>query len=109
MVSTLVTQSRIAGCSGRRSGNQAKGELHSMSAEENCTWVDPLGLDSEYNYDPFWAKCIELGVAPTMHSHAIGLSHRTSISSYNYNHIGHFADASEITAKAMFLCCFANK
>ena len=87
----------------RRAVSASQGQHRSMSAEENGTWVDPLGLDSEYDYDPFWAKCIELGVAPTMHSHTIGLSHRTSISSYNYNHIGHFADASEATAKALFL------
>ncbi len=87
----------------RRPVGGSQGDLRSMSAEENGTWVDPLGLDSEYDYDPFWAKCVEFGIAPTMHSHAIGLSHRTSISSYNYNHIGHFADASEATAKALFL------
>lgn len=87
----------------RRPVGAANATLRAMSAEENSYWVDPLGLDSEYDYDPFWAKCVELGIAPTMHSHAIGLSHRTSISSYNYNHIGHFADASETSAKALFL------
>ena len=31
-----------------------------------------LGLDSEYDYDPVWAKCVELGVAPTFHTVARG-------------------------------------
>ena len=26
--------------------------------------LDTYGLDSEYDYDPFWAKCVDLGVAP---------------------------------------------
>src|SRR5216684_8216604 len=31
-------------------------------------WIDTFGLDSEYNYDPVWAKCLELKVSPTFHS-----------------------------------------
>src|SRR5262249_4109212 len=30
--------------------------------------LDTFGLDSEYDYDPFWARCVELGVAPLSHS-----------------------------------------
>jgi hypothetical protein len=37
------------------------------------TWFDMLGLDSEYNYDPVWAKCIELGISPTFHSGSRGV------------------------------------
>ena len=33
-----------------------------------AVWYDVLGLDSEYDYDPVWAKCVELGIAPTFHS-----------------------------------------
>ncbi|MSP66514.1 MAG: amidohydrolase [Alphaproteobacteria bacterium] len=87
----------------RRPIAAAAGRLRNLSAAENGNWVDALGLDSEHDYDPFWQRCIDLGVAPTMHSHAIGLTTRCSISSYNYNHIGHFADASEASAKALFL------
>src|SRR5579884_2591204 len=29
------------------------------------TWMDNLCLDSEYDYDPVWAKCIELKLTPT--------------------------------------------
>jgi predicted TIM-barrel fold metal-dependent hydrolase len=65
-------------------------------------WIDNLCLDSEYDYDPVWAKCIELKVAPTFHSAAMGWGSRTSVSNYMYNHIGHFAAAGEVLCKAMF-------
>ena len=37
-------------------------------------YQDCFGIDSPYDYDPVWAKCIELGVAPTFHSgpHRLG-------------------------------------
>jgi predicted TIM-barrel fold metal-dependent hydrolase len=66
-------------------------------------WFDMLGLDSEYDYDPVWAKCVELGVAPTFHSGSRGLGTRMSPSNFVYNHIGHFAAASEAVCKAMFM------
>ena len=65
-------------------------------------WLDFYGLDSEYDYDPFWAKAVELGAALTTHSGSQGWSGRSSISNYMFNHIGHFADASEALAKALF-------
>ena len=65
-------------------------------------WFDYFGLDSEYDYDPFWAKVIELGVNPTTHSGSQGWTGRASISNYMNNHIGHFADASEAIAKSLF-------
>ena len=33
-----------------------------------AVWYDVLGFDSEYDYDPVWKKCVELGTAPTFHS-----------------------------------------
>ena len=65
-------------------------------------WTDNLALDSEYDYDPFWARCVELCIAPTAHSHAQGHGLRRSYSNYLYNQIGHFADAGEAFAKALF-------
>ena len=65
-------------------------------------WVDSLALDSEHNYDPVWRKCLELGVSPTAHTGGMGWGSRTSISNYNYNHIGHFAAANEAFCKALF-------
>ena len=66
-------------------------------------WVDTLGPDSPYDYDPVWQRCIELGVAPTFHSAATGWGSRTSTTSYVWNHIGMFATAGEAMARSLFL------
>ncbi len=67
-----------------------------------ASWFDNLCLDSEYDYDPVWAKCVELKVPATFHSVGMGWGSRTSISNWKYNHIGHFAAAGEALCKAMF-------
>jgi predicted TIM-barrel fold metal-dependent hydrolase len=72
-------------------------------ASRYAYWLDTFCLDSEYDYDPVWAKCIELKVAPTFHSVSMGWGSRTSISNYMYNHIGHFAAAGEALCKALFM------
>ena len=66
-------------------------------------WLDTYGLDSAYDYDPVWSKCVELKVAPTFHSTGMGWGSRTSISNYMYNHIGNFAAAGEAVCKALFM------
>jgi len=65
-------------------------------------YLDLLALDSEYDYDPFWAKCIELKVAVTTHSTGQGWGSRRSVSNYMFNHIGHFGAAGEAMCKALF-------
>lgn len=70
--------------------------------EKYASWVDFYGIDSEYDYDPFWAKAVELGVPITTHYGSQGWVGRNSTSNYMFNHIGHFADASEAFAKALF-------
>ncbi len=65
-------------------------------------WVDNLALDSLHDYDPFWKRCVDLRIAPTIHTGSMGWGSRTSISNYNFNHIGHFAAANEVSAKALF-------
>ncbi len=65
-------------------------------------WLDTIGLDSEYDYDPLWAKCLELRIAPTFHSGSVGLFTRNSISNFMHNHVGHFAAAGEAICKALF-------
>ena len=69
----------------------------------SASWYDVLGLDSEYNYDAVWQKCLELGFAPTFHSAGRGLGLRMSPSNFTYNHIGHFASAGEAVCKALFM------
>jgi predicted TIM-barrel fold metal-dependent hydrolase len=68
-----------------------------------ATWFDMLGMDSAYDYDPFWAKCQELGFSPTFHTGSQGLGLRASVSNWVYNHIGHFAEANDALCKALFL------
>jgi len=68
----------------------------------SVTYLDVLGLDSPYDYDPFWAKCVELKVAVTTHSTGQGWGSRRSVTNYMYNHIGHFGAAGEAMCKAMF-------
>ena len=65
--------------------------------------LDALGLDSEHDYDPFWRRCLELGVAPASHTPGMGWGSRRSISSYIYNHIGSFGASMEAFCKALFL------
>jgi predicted TIM-barrel fold metal-dependent hydrolase len=65
-------------------------------------WLDTFGIDSEYDYDPVWAKCLELKVAPTFHSFGVGWGSRTSISNFMYNHLGHFAASAEAICKSLF-------
>jgi predicted TIM-barrel fold metal-dependent hydrolase len=68
-----------------------------------AVWYDVLALDSEYDYDPVWAKCQELRMAPTFHSSGSNQGLRLSPSNFVYNHIGHFAAAGHAIAKAIFL------
>src|SRR5256885_4814700 len=64
---------------------------------------DQLGLDSDYDYDPVWRKCLELKIAPTFHTGGRGLGVRNCPSHFTYNHIGHFAAAGHAVAKSLFL------
>ena len=66
-------------------------------------WYDMIGLDSAHDYDPVWQKCEELKVSPTFHRGSRGRAFRMSPSNFCYNHIGHFAAASEAVCKAIFL------
>jgi len=65
--------------------------------------LDHFGIDSDYDYDPVWAACVELGVAPI--SHSSHHYHRVSRSPSNYvfNHIGGLATSHESMAKSLFL------
>jgi predicted TIM-barrel fold metal-dependent hydrolase len=67
------------------------------------TTCDPLGIDSPYDYDPVWAKCVELGFAPTFHTAGRSMGFRMSPSNFTYNHIGHFASAGEAVCKALVI------
>jgi predicted TIM-barrel fold metal-dependent hydrolase len=64
--------------------------------------VDNFGLDSEYDYDPFWAKAVELDFPLSCHTSGFKLAGHFSPSNYSYA-AGHFAAVGEGTAKSLFL------
>jgi predicted TIM-barrel fold metal-dependent hydrolase len=67
-------------------------------------YYDSLALDSAYDYDPLWAKLVELGLAYTTHSGSIGdTSTRSSPSSVVYSRVGHFAQAHQMALKGLLL------
>src|SRR5262250_459969 len=53
-------------------------------------FVDSLAYESAYDYDPLWARCVELKVAVTAHSGSMGWMGRESVNSFVFNHIGHW-------------------
>ncbi len=63
---------------------------------------DVFGIDCEHDYDRVWRHCAQRGVAVTAHGGSMGFGFRQSPSRYMYNHIGHFAAASEALAKALY-------
>ncbi|HEV8299220.1 MAG TPA: amidohydrolase family protein [Acidimicrobiales bacterium] len=72
-------------------------ELAHLALYQDC-----FGIDSPYDYDPVWAKCLDLGVAPTFHSGPIGRGSHASVSRHQYNQIGGFAEGGEAIAKSLF-------
>jgi predicted TIM-barrel fold metal-dependent hydrolase len=70
--------------------------------ESPARWMDTLGHDSPFDYEPLWARCDELGVAVTFHSSGLGWGSRMSTTNYMYNPIGNFAAAGEAAARSLF-------
>ena len=72
-------------------------------SERWASRLDMLALDSEHDYDPFWAECVKLKIPLSTHSIGNGWGSRMSPSNFVYNHIGHFAAAMEASCKALIL------
>ena len=68
----------------------------------------PIALDSTYNYDPFWAKCVELKVVPAGHSMNFIGTHQ-STTNYIYNRLGFFATSGHAACRALFMSGFTQK
>jgi predicted TIM-barrel fold metal-dependent hydrolase len=66
-------------------------------------WVDTLGHGSAYDYDPLWARCTELGVAPAFHGVGYGWGSRVSATNYVYNHLGNFGAAQEAACRSLLM------
>lgn len=68
------------------------------------TAIYPMALDALHNFDPFWAKCVELKVAPACHTKTEGCyGVRSSPSSYIFNHLGSFSSGNDYFARSLFL------
>jgi predicted TIM-barrel fold metal-dependent hydrolase len=72
-------------------------------ADRFAVSYEVFGIDSPYDYDPVWAKCREVKIAPTFHSTGSNQALRNSPTNFVYNHIGHFADAGHAACKGIFL------
>ncbi len=60
-------------------------------------------IDVGDRYDPVWAKCVELGVAPSCHNSFRGRgSTHGSPSNYVFNSLGSFGQGSEYFCRALF-------
>ena len=71
-------------------------------AEGIARYIDVIGLDSEYDYDPFWARCQEMGITPASHGSDFFWG-AVSTSKYMFNHLSAFAHGHDTFAKALFL------
>src|ERR1700723_3568040 len=85
----------------RQTGSIPKGQ--NPDVDRLGVWYEVFGIDSIYDYDPVWAQCREVGIAPTFHSAGSNQALRNSPTNFTYNHIGHFADAGPAAAKGIFL------
>ncbi|MEO6626774.1 MAG: amidohydrolase family protein [Burkholderiaceae bacterium] len=61
-----------------------------------------IAMDAPFDYDPFWQRCVELGVAPVCHTAARGSGYRSSPSNYVFNHLGSFATGAEFFCRSLF-------
>jgi len=75
----------------------------SPEAARYAVWFDNLALDSAYDYDPFWAKCVELKISVASHVESIGRGFRTSTSNYTFCQVGAFAEAGDAFCRAVVL------
>jgi predicted TIM-barrel fold metal-dependent hydrolase len=66
-------------------------------------YIDALGLDSPYDYDPVWQKFVDLGIPVTSHSGSMGWPDRSLPSNFVANHLGHFAESHHTFARSLFL------
>jgi predicted TIM-barrel fold metal-dependent hydrolase len=77
--------------------------LPGENVPRGARWLDSFGAESAHDYDPVWARCEALGVAPTFHSSGMGWGSRNALHSYVFNHLGNFAAAGEAVCRALFL------
>ena len=87
-------------------GNQERAipsAAEGIDRQKAAWYVDTIALDSPYDYEPVWQRCVELGVAVTQHSGSGRWMDRSSINNFTYNHVGHFAESNHAFARGVFL------
>ena len=87
-------------------GNQERpipSAAEGIDRQKAAWYCDTIALDSPYDYEPLWQRCVELGVAVTQHSGSGRWQDRASISNFTYNHVGHFAESNHAFARGVFL------
>jgi predicted TIM-barrel fold metal-dependent hydrolase len=87
-------------------GNQERpipAAAEGIDPQKAAWYCDNIALDSPYDYDPLWQRCVDLGVAVTQHAGSPRWVDRASISNFTYNHVGHFAEANHAFARGVFL------
>lgn len=74
-----------------------------IDAAKAAIYCDNIALDSPFDYDPLWRRCVDLGVAVTQHAGCLNWPNHGSLTNFTYNHIGHFAEANHHFARGVFL------
>jgi predicted TIM-barrel fold metal-dependent hydrolase len=87
-------------------GNQERAipsAAEGVDPQKAAWYCDTIALDSPYDYEPLWKRCVDLGVAVTQHSGSGRWQDRASITNFTYNHVGHFAESNHAFARGVFL------
>ena len=84
-------------------GPVAEGAGGDSHIEYHADKVHSLTMDSPYDYDPFWQKCVDLKVAPACHYGDRGGASRRATSNFVFNHLGSFATGSEFFCRSLFM------
>ena len=69
-------------------------------------FVDTIGLDSPYDYEPRWKTCIDLHVAVTDHGGSWYWPDRLSPTNMIFNPVGHFAKAFTLAVAVLYSGAF---
>ena len=84
-LNVLVTGGTIPDHRGRRRMATRSGQAR--------VYIDALGVDSPYDYDPVWQNFVDLGIPVTSHTGSMGWPDRSLTSNFVGNHLGHFAES----------------
>ena len=90
-------------CCGETRSDRSQARRRESIRQKAAWYCDTIALDSPYDYEPLWKRCVELGVAVTQHSGSGRWQDRASISNFTYNHVGHFAESNHAFARGVFL------